>query len=181
MGAYFDALRRYFKFSGRTTAKQYWLFVLISLALLALAFYADTLVFDGDYGLGDFPNNLGPFALFVFLFHVIPSITTQVRRLHDVDKSGWWSLVTFVPLGALWLLTVYCRPSTYGANRYGPAVDATQRKTATVSSTTDQSRAPVVKIEVDKLEKLAALRASGAINEFEFQKMKEKLISGWVE
>ena len=29
---------------------------------------------------------------------VIPNIAVAVRRLHDVNKSGWWMLIAFIPI-----------------------------------------------------------------------------------
>lgn len=44
----------------------------------------------------------------------------SVRRLHDVDRSGWWLLVGCVPLiGALVLLFWACSKGTPSGNRYG--------------------------------------------------------------
>jgi len=56
----------------------------------------------------------------VLLALVIPGITVGVRRLHDIDRSGWWLLLHFVPLfGALILLYWAVQPGTQGQNRYG--------------------------------------------------------------
>ena len=29
---------------------------------------------------------------------VLPALGVAVRRLHDVDRSGWWILITLIPL-----------------------------------------------------------------------------------
>ena len=48
-------------------------------------------------------------------------ISVGVRRLHDLDKSGWWLLVWLVPiLGALLLIYWFVQAGTHGANRFGP-------------------------------------------------------------
>ncbi len=57
------------------------------------------------------------FGLATFL----PSIAIGVRRLHDLDRSGWWLLLVFIPLiGAIVLLIWYCAKGTAGPNRFGP-------------------------------------------------------------
>lgn len=46
----------------------------------------------------------------------------QIKRWHDLDKSGWWVLINFIPIvGGLWCL-VECGflKGTVGPNRFGP-------------------------------------------------------------
>lgn len=51
----------------------------------------------------------------------IPSLAVSVRRMHDQDKSGWWILISLVPLiGGIWLLVLYFMDGTPGPNRFGP-------------------------------------------------------------
>lgn len=71
---------------------------------------------------GDGSNGLG---LLVFLL-VVPfliwvSITSAIRRLHDLDMTGWLVLVTFIPLvGSLFQLFLLVAPGSSGHNNYGP-------------------------------------------------------------
>jgi uncharacterized membrane protein YhaH (DUF805 family) len=52
---------------------------------------------------------------------LVPSLAVGVRRLHDVDKSGWFMLIAFIPLvGVIWLLVLDCTEGMRGANQYGP-------------------------------------------------------------
>jgi uncharacterized membrane protein YhaH (DUF805 family) len=51
-----------------------------------------------------------------------PSICLYAKRWHDRNKSGWWSLIMFVPIiGGIWMLVElgFLR-GTEGANNYGP-------------------------------------------------------------
>ena len=44
----------------------------------------------------------------------------SVRRLHDIDRTGWWLLIVLVPIiGLLVLLWFYVQRGTPGANRFG--------------------------------------------------------------
>jgi uncharacterized membrane protein YhaH (DUF805 family) len=44
----------------------------------------------------------------------------SVRRLHDVDRTGWWYLLGLVPfLGGIVLLVWFCTDGTRGSNRFG--------------------------------------------------------------
>lgn len=48
-------------------------------------------------------------------------VTLVVRRLHDLDRSGWWWLLTFVPLlNVFFWLYLLIAPGTPGGNQYGP-------------------------------------------------------------
>lgn len=51
----------------------------------------------------------------------LPIWTLTVRRLHDINKSGWWMLISLVPLiGPLWFFILTLLPSDSMANRFGP-------------------------------------------------------------
>lgn len=55
-------------------------------------------------------------ALALFL----PSLSVGVRRLHDIDKSGWWILLALIPIiGTLIILFFAVLKSTPGSNEYG--------------------------------------------------------------
>lgn len=134
MGSYFDGMLRYFEFSGRSTRMQYWMFFLVQLALFAIAFFA-------DYSWGNLArvSNVDatslPLTLFVAFVHIIPGITVQVRRLHDIGKSGAWYLLSFVPFGGVVLLYWACCASEAGSNYGGPEVSNDSpraRKTSTI-------------------------------------------------
>lgn len=113
-------LRRYADFNGRSTRKEFWMFMLggnIVTSVLGLIALADT-----DFGHTGAIGNLafGMIAL-VILGVIIPLIAVQVRRLHDQDKSGFLALLNLIPyLGFLVVLVLMCVPGTEGENKYGP-------------------------------------------------------------
>ena len=50
----------------------------------------------------------------------IPGLAVIVRRLHDVNKSGWFYFISLIPLiGGIWLLILLCTEGTQGPNQYG--------------------------------------------------------------
>lgn len=54
------------------------------------------------------------------LAFLLPTIAVVVRRLHDIGKSGWWYLISFIPLvGVIWFLVLMCMDGTHGENKYG--------------------------------------------------------------
>ena len=71
-----------------------------------------------DYGLF---HHAAVFAFLIELLLFLPNIAVQVRRLHDLDRTGWWLWIFLVPLvGAILLLVWFCTRGTDGPNRHGP-------------------------------------------------------------
>ena len=122
-GAFTEALRRFIRnyadFERRSSRGAFgWSFLVIMLALTATA-GLDAALFGGGRG--------GVFVLSTLaaLAVLIPFVAVGMRRLHDIDKSGWWLLFGFVPAaGWVILLVLFCLPGTRGANRFGPDVEA---------------------------------------------------------
>ncbi|HIG24510.1 MAG TPA: DUF805 domain-containing protein [Acidimicrobiia bacterium] len=102
---------KYAEFSGRASRQEYWMWILSYLVVyLVLAI------------LSAIEPLLGvPLFLFI-LASLIPSLAVFVRRLHDTNRSGWWWLISFVPMiGGIVLLVFLASDSTTGDNDYGPA------------------------------------------------------------
>jgi len=54
----------------------------------------------------------------------LPSLAAAVRRLHDTNRSGWFYLISLIPLvGIIILIAFMCQDSVRGPNRYGPSPD----------------------------------------------------------
>ncbi|MET3900677.1 uncharacterized membrane protein YhaH (DUF805 family) [Devosia sp. UYZn731] len=170
MNAYADAMRRYFDLRSRSTRSQFWLFYLVYLVIFMLAAGIDG-------AMGHLKGNGPAFVIaIVHLFHIIPSIAVSVRRLHDIDRTGWWLLLAFIPIiGTIVLLVWSTTPSTPGANRFGPKASGSTKEAVAEPPLARQSS---VVPDLDRLEKLAALKASGAIDDTEYQMMKSNIISG---
>jgi uncharacterized membrane protein YhaH (DUF805 family) len=108
------ALKKYAVFSGRARRREYWMFTLFSLLFSFAAFAI-------DYLLGFAKDGNGLISSVYSLAILVPSLAVGVRRLHDVNKSGWFTLILFVPLvGIIWLLVLDCTEGTDGPNQYGP-------------------------------------------------------------
>jgi len=64
---------------------------------------------------------LGLLGTLYSLAVLIPSIAVSVRRLHDINRSGWWLLIGLIPIiGAIILLIFAATDSQPGENQYGP-------------------------------------------------------------
>ena len=53
------------------------------------------------------------------LFVMIASLALSVRRLHDIDRSGWWVMIPLTIIGIFILICWFCKRGEEGENRFG--------------------------------------------------------------
>jgi uncharacterized membrane protein YhaH (DUF805 family) len=95
-------LKKYAIFEGRARRKEYWYFSLFFF-LIAIVLQYIAAIYRSEI------------IYFIFLFStLIPALAVSVRRMHDVNKSGWYILIP------IYNLILYCTPGTEGPNQYGP-------------------------------------------------------------
>ena len=100
-------LQKYIDFNGRASRSEYWWFVLLTFVVRFIPII----------------------GWLIWLALILPSLSVQVRRLHDMDRSAWWLLLLVPPItiiGAPVLLIMSIFPGTPGYNRYGPDSLASQ-------------------------------------------------------
>ena len=84
------------------------------LAVIALA------VVDGIVGSFSPEVGLGMLSGIFILGSFIPFISLTARRLHDINKSGWWQLIVIIPLiGPIVMLVFTVIKGNEGENRFG--------------------------------------------------------------
>ncbi|KFF23516.1 DUF805 domain-containing protein [Chryseobacterium vrystaatense] len=113
---YLKVLKQYADFSGRARRTEYWMYILFNMIFAFIAALLDNL-------LGLKFNEQIPYG-FIYLIYglatFIPGLAVLVRRLHDVDKSGWWFFISLIPIvGAIWLIVILATEGTPGSNEYG--------------------------------------------------------------
>ena len=59
-------------------------------------------------------------ALIFALAMLVPSISIAARRLHDTGRSGWWQLISLIPLIGAIVLIVFLVQDSHEENQYGP-------------------------------------------------------------
>lgn len=97
---YLTVLKQYATFKGRARRKEYWMFVLVNVSISIILFGGDVLIRGGvERAMGATIGLSGAYGLAVLL----PSIAVQVRRLHDLDRTGWWLLMVLVPQAVGWV------------------------------------------------------------------------------
>lgn len=101
MKYYLTVLQNYAVFSGRARRSEYWFFFLFNIIISIALMVADEFLKTG------FLDSLYSLAV------LIPSIAVAVRRMHDVNKSGWFCLIP------IYNLILACTEGTHGPNDYG--------------------------------------------------------------
>ncbi|MFT5721359.1 MAG: uncharacterized membrane protein YhaH (DUF805 family) [Motiliproteus sp.] len=115
-GCYLLAWKNYATFSGRTRRREYWFFILFNI-LVSIGLS----VIDGVSGTFDPQAGVGLLGSLYTLAMIIPAIALGTRRLHDINRTGWWQLLMLVPLlGALVLIVFYATDTQLEPNQYGP-------------------------------------------------------------
>lgn len=102
--------QKYAQFDGRASRSEYWWYVLAYIIAFMVLGFIDGLLF-GDSR---------PLQLIASLGLLIPSLAVVVRRLHDINRSGWWYLIVFIPvIGFFVMLYWLVQPSENEGNIYG--------------------------------------------------------------
>lgn len=111
-----SGFQNYVNFSGRACRSEYWFWTLFAVLISIAANILDALATGGLA------------ALVVGLGLLLPGVAMGIRRLHDIDYSGWWILLVLTGIGAIVLLVFACLEGTIGPNRFGPDPLASLRK-----------------------------------------------------
>jgi uncharacterized membrane protein YhaH (DUF805 family) len=101
----------YANFRGRASRSEFWFWALFNNILQIVAIAIDSML-----------NTELPIAVWVVMLATyIPTFAIGVRRLHDTDRSGWWILISCIPLiGLIFIFIWWATGGTDGPNRFGP-------------------------------------------------------------
>ena len=108
-----SCLRKYVDGNGRASRSEFWYFQLFLFVLTTISQFIDSAVFGT--GLGE----TGTVYMVIMLGTLLPFICGVVRRLHDVNKSGWWVLLIFTCIGIIPLIIWEATKGTSGSNEHG--------------------------------------------------------------
>lgn len=117
-----SVMSQYAGFSGRARRSEYWYWVLFTLLWCWIPLL----------------------NILLGLIFFIPGLAVAVRRLHDTGRSGWWILISLIPIiGGIVLLIFYCTDSQIGENDYGPNPKGINPQAAAVQTETiDEAKQP---------------------------------------
>jgi uncharacterized membrane protein YhaH (DUF805 family) len=99
---------KYINFSDRACRSEYWYWMLFAVIFAVMG------------NIGNYMLHTQLVNLLVGLPFIIPGWAVSIRRLHDTDRSGWWSLIAAIPLIGVVLLVWFATQGTQGPNRFGP-------------------------------------------------------------
>ncbi|MGE5453335.1 MAG: DUF805 domain-containing protein [Acidobacteriota bacterium] len=117
MNWFIKAMKQYADFKGRAQRAEYWYFSLFYILIYIAALFIDELLGTQSRHKG----GTGLFALLTVVALFMPALAVSARRMHDIGKSGWWLLISLIPIvGSLMFIAFAVRDSQPGGNRFGP-------------------------------------------------------------
>lgn len=125
MNYFLTILKKYFVFSGRARRKEFWYFVLFDSLIQLLLIYLATGFYSEFWTSESFLTYVVILVLMIprlpvyfwiyTLAVMVPRIAVFVRRLHDVNKSGWYLFIVLIPVyGIIRLLILLAGDSQRG-------------------------------------------------------------------
>ena len=102
-------IKQYAVFKGRASRTEFWYFMLFWVIFYAFVIAIDRNLGENFFKLSDLPfyeyiplaNFFDEVGLLTLLYRpitMLPSLAVITRRLHDIDKSGWWCLTCVTPV-----------------------------------------------------------------------------------
>lgn len=135
--AYIKMMKNYANFKGRTNRADFWKAILVYwLGSMILGFVVGFIggFLDGFISAATTGEaTMGIFTIIAYiitsifsLVHLVPVLAIEVRRLHDINKSGWFLLLGLLSvccgIGAIILIVFYCFDSVEEGKQYGDYV-----------------------------------------------------------
>ena len=126
---FIKCMKNYTLFKGRASRTEFWYFMLywsifyiiiiaIDKALGGNFINIKTLPFSEFIPLAKLVEEVGLLTLIYRPLTIVPSLAVISRRLHDINKSGWWCLTCVTPLIII-LIIFLCKKSDEKENKYG--------------------------------------------------------------
>ena len=104
----------YANFKGRASRSEYWRFYGITIVIAGIFNVLSALVMDTALA-----SVVGLISIVYNLAILLPSIGLAARRLHDIGKSGWMLLISFIPFGIIYVIYLLAQKGDEGDNEYG--------------------------------------------------------------
>ena len=107
---------KYADFSGRALRSELWWFVLFGFLGGIITTIIDIMI------LGYSIESYGPVNIIFSVVLILPGIAVTARRLHDVNRSGWWQLIELTIIGILLIIIWNATEGEKKKNKYGPPI-----------------------------------------------------------
>lgn len=129
LALYKDQLKKMLTLKGRLSRKTYWIFHALHTVISVITVFSASLLLvivhsDKNESAQMAITGIGLLLVFIALLNIILYISTTTRRLHDINRTGWWTLWSMlVPF--LWVVVFIfsVQPSQRENNRFGDHVE----------------------------------------------------------
>jgi len=105
--------KKYAEFTGRALRSEFWWFVLFCFVGGIVTGIIDVMI------LGYSAETLGPINTIFSVVTFLPGLAVAARRLHDINKSGWWLLINLTGIGVILLIVWWATEGKSKKNKYG--------------------------------------------------------------
>lgn len=114
-------LKGWFRVSGRSSRQEYIFRFCIMWFCLFIAEISESIMQSTRENELQFIASIILFFCIVVLFilSVVQVFFVTHRRLHDINATGWWQLITLIPMGQLLMIALIFKKGTAGPNKYG--------------------------------------------------------------
>ena len=121
---FLSCMQKYFVFRGRTARNEYWYFILCTIVIgITMALLSEAIGWKIDNP-SSFGGPIYPLVELTRLAFFFPSIAAGTRRLHDINRTGWWMLLFLLPvIGWIALILMHATSGDENENQYGPRLD----------------------------------------------------------
>ena len=130
MKSFIKCIKNYTLFKGRASRTEFWYFILYWAIFYVIIIAVDrvlgfnvinlkTLPFSEYIPLANLFEEVGLLTVIYRPLTILPSLAVISRRLHDINRSGWWCLMCVTPLVVI-LIIFLCKKSDENENQFGP-------------------------------------------------------------
>ena len=108
-------LKKFATFDGRASRSEYWWFQFFYALVAFFAIIIDSMFVDNSL-------SWGPLEMVSTIILFLPATAVFARRLHDVNRSGWWMLISITIIGLIPLIIWWATEGTKKNNSYGKPI-----------------------------------------------------------
>ena len=109
--------KKYADFSGRASRSEFWWFELFLWITMIVAAIIDTMMLGYSF------EDYGPIYIIYCVVTFLPAIAVGARRLHDINRSGWWQLLYITLIGIILLIIWWATVGENKKNNHGNPIE----------------------------------------------------------
>ena len=109
--------KKYADFSGRASRSEFWWFELFLWIAMIVAAIIDTMMLGYSF------EDYGPIYIIYTVVTFLPAIAVGARRLHDINRSGWWQLIAIPVIGIILLIIWWATVGENKKNNHGNPIE----------------------------------------------------------